>query len=294
MIVCKSYSGDLRRFDRLLASVEKFNIDGLPFAVIAPDADRSVFVDTIAGRRCEFVSDESVVQAHPLAAELNLIARYRSLPGYLTQQVVKSEAWRLLDYDACLCVDSDTVFIRPFGRADLLQGDGHPHTVLCQDKDYFQLATNLGHPEVWEAFQADSLAVQNHFGRVGPCYCFGPFPVLWSTQVWQGLSADWLASRHMTLWDAIELLPHEAHWYGEYLLHSRVIPLSPIAPLCRCYHHAWQKSALDDQHESQATLAQQFIGVVYQSNWDEDLDVTPRRSSLSRLARRIKRLWRRH
>ena len=45
--------------------------------------------------------------------------------------------------------------------------------------------------------------------------------------------------------------------------------------------------------ENAATLPAQFIGAVYQSNWEYELDLPGTRSALSQLSRRLKRLRRR-
>ena len=45
--------------------------------------------------------------------------------------------------------------------------------------------------------------------------------------------------------------------------------------------------------ESAATLPAQFIGAVYQSNWEYELDAPGTRSAMSLLSRRLKRLRRR-
>ena len=41
-----------------------------------------------------------------------------------------------------LCIDSDSIFIRDFGKTDFLASDGEPYTVLHQNKELFQLTNN--------------------------------------------------------------------------------------------------------------------------------------------------------
>lgn len=292
VLLCKSYRQDVRRVERMMASVQRHNVDDIPVVLCVPEADVELFRERLATFRYTLITDESVVLAHPDAQARGLLDRYHRTPGSLSQQVVKSEAWRLIGCNAYLCLDSDTVFLRPFGRQDFLAADGHPYTIVHEDKDLFQLALCQGHEDVWTAFLATSRGMQDRFRRQGPVYSYGPFPVLWSARVWHDLERLDLAPKGLTLWDAISQIPSEAHWYGEALHALRSIPLHVIGPLCRCYHYSWQERLLRKLGENEATLAKHFLCVVYQSNWDEALDHGRRRSRLSQWAWNIKRLWR--
>ncbi|MGH7193286.1 MAG: DUF6492 family protein, partial [Candidatus Saccharimonadales bacterium] len=92
------------------------------------------------------------------------------------------------------------------------------------------------------------------------------------------------------LWEAFEALPSELTWYGESLLKFASIPLHPIEPLFRFYHYDWQWQAMRATGETDEKLAQNFLGVAYQSNWHFELDAgTKVRPLTSRLLRRVKR-----
>ena len=293
VLLCKSYRGDAQRVKRLLESLGNHNPQQLPVVVVVPEADQSLFRELLHGHRFELASDEDVVRSHPQAAQKDLLARYRAAPGYRAQQVIKADAWRLLGCDACLCIDSDTVFLRDIARDDFIAPGGHPYTLMHQSRDLLQLAVNRGHPQVLRHFREESARLKAQFGRVGPDYDFGPQPLLWSARVWSDLHERHLHPKGWTLWDAIDLVPTEIRWYGEALLAYRSIPLEPIEPLFRVYHHEWQYFAQKRLGETPATLAEQFLGVVYQSNWEYELDAPGARSAASRLSRRWKRLRRR-
>jgi len=292
-LVCKSYRRDVARARRLLDSLAPNNPDALPVVVIVPKDDLALFREALGTHRHELVSDEDVVATHPQAAERHLLERYRATPGYRSQQVVKAEAWRLLGCSSYLCMDSDTVFLRPARRGDFVAPGGHPYTLLHQSRELLQLAVNRGQARVAEAFRAESERLKALFGRDGPDYDFGPQPLIWSAKVWADLHEKFLAPRGWTLWDAIDHAPTEIRWYGEALLAYRSIPIEPIEPLFRVYHHEWQWLVQRRLGESAATLPSQFIGAVYQSNWEYELDLPGTRSALSLLSRRLKRLRRR-
>lgn len=288
--VCKSYRRDVRRVRRLLDSLAERNPERIPVVVIVPGEDMNLFRESLAGHVHELVPDEDVVRAHPQARERQLLERYRSTPGHLTQQVVKAEAWRLLGCAAYLCMDSDTVFLRPVRLADFVAPSGHPYTLMHQSRELLQLALNRGKPKVAADFRAESRRMMALFGREGPDYDFGPQPLIWSARVWAELHERFFAPRGWTLWDAIDEAPAEIRWYGEALLAYRTIPLSPIEPLFRVYHYDWQWLLLRRLGENENSLAQNFLGVVYQSNWEYELDRVGERSLLSKLSRQFKRL----
>ncbi len=292
VLLCKSYRGDAARVARLLDSLARHNPQRLPVVIAVPEADMALFRELTGSHAALLVADEDIVRSHPQAAERDLLARYRATPGYRMQQVVKADAWRLLGCESYLCMDSDSVFLRDMALSDFIAPAGHPYTLLHQSRELMQLAVNRGHAEMLVNFRAESERMKTLFGRVGPDHDFGPTPVLWSARVWADLHERLLAPRGWTLWDAIDHIPTEIRWYGEALLAYRSIPIDAIEPLFRVYHHEWQYLAMRQQGETPQTLAQQFLGAVYQSNWEFELDQPGTRSAASRLSRRLKR-WRR-
>jgi hypothetical protein len=113
--------------------------------------------------------------------------------------------------------------------------------------------------------------------------------VPWSARVWNDLHERHLAPRGQTLWDAIDQMPSELRWYGESLLAFGSIPLAPIEPLFRVYHHDWHHDALRRLGETERNLAERYIGAVYQSNWQYEWDEAGARTAASRAVRRAKR-----
>ena len=292
VLLCKSYRGDATRVKRLLDSLAQHNPEKLPVVVSIPEADIPIFRELTAGQAVLLVADQDIVRSHPQAAERGLLARYCATPGYRMQQVVKADAWRLLGCDSWVCMDSDSVFLRNIALSDFITPAGHPYTLLHQSRELMQLAVNQGHADMLVNFRAESERMKALFGRIGPDFDFGPTPVLWSARIWDDLHARFLAPRGWTLWDAIDHIPTEIRWYGEALLAYRSIPIDAIEPLFRVYHHEWQYLAMRQMGETPQTLAQQFLGAVYQSNWEFELDQPDTRSAASRLSRRLKR-WRR-
>ena len=286
VLYCKSYRRDFLRLKRLLASLQVCNSDEIPFYVSTPKTDQSLLLEIVGEAGYQWVSDEEIIAANPRVET----GKYRGMPGGLAQAIVKSEFWRLGLCQNYLCIDSDSVFIRKFTKADFLAVDGHPYTVLHQNKEFFQLATNRGHLKVEQDLRAESERVKALLGRVGPNYYCAPAPFIWSAKVWDSLDREYLKPNGLTLWDAVTPQYPETLLYGEALLQYQAIPIRAIEPLFRIYHYDWQFSLSKRLGETQDKLKQNFIGVIYQSNWESELDFgASNKSVLSRLVKRLKR-----
>ena len=270
----------------MVDSIEAFNADKLPLFISVPAAEIPLFRNKIGAGRCNWMADEDIIRANP---QLSIKAMSK-VNGGLTQQVIKSEFWRLHSCNAYLCLDSDSVFIRDFKQVDFIASDGVPYTTLHQCKDYLQLAVNLGKMQVVGDFKRDSASGRRLFARLGPEYDFGPTPVVWASRVWQDLARNFFEPRDWSLLDAIQYFPAELRWYGEALLAYNSIPLHPIEPLFRVYHTDWQYFSNHRMGETLETLKGNYLGVVMQSNWQYEMDFSRSGSSiLSGVTRKLKR-----
>lgn len=284
VLFCKSYRDDVLRVRRLLESIERFNIDALAVYVSVPASDAALFRERCAGQAFTLLSDEEVVGANPdLDRDM-----FSTLPGGISQQVVKSEFWRLGLSEAFVCLDSDCYFLRPFQSADFLAPGGVPYTVMHEAKELMQFAALSRMTQIAENWQRDSEDLKRIFGRTGRVWDFGPVPVVWSGRVWKDLDEKFLRPRGMTILDAINTHPGELRWYGEALLAFGSIPILPIEPIFRCYHYEEQYYFWKRLGETNETIAKNYLGVCMQSNWDKDLDLV-KRFKFSKLRRRIKR-----
>jgi len=285
VLFCKSYRNDVLRAKRLLDSVVQYNAENIPFYLSTPMADKQLFVDTLGSHGYVWVSDEDIAAANARSGTAWLATTH----GYVAQQIIKSEFWRLGLCEAYLCLDSDAMFIRPFGIRDFVHPSGVLYSIMHDCAELLTEADRRGLHKVRENFMADSDMLKSEFGRVGEDYDFAPTPMLWSAQVWRWLDEMYLQPKGETLVQAITRKPSEIRWYGEALLASQCMPIYKITPLFRCYHFDWcyQMDAakgigLDD-------LRTDYLGVIYQSNWESALDPAfIKKNALSRLARKLK------
>ncbi|WP_255534222.1 DUF6492 family protein [Polynucleobacter sp. AP-Feld-500C-C5] len=289
VLYCKSYSRDFLRLKRLLGSINQFNADRLNFYISTPKADKNLLEKSLGKNGYIWVADDDIVAANPDAD----LEKYKAMHGGLSQQIIKSEFWRLGFSENYLCLDSDSLFIRNFYKSDFLSSDGVPYTVLHQNKELFQLAADRGHEKVGRDLRLEAERVKALFDRKGPNFYCAPAPFIWSARVWQSLVTECLEPKGISLWDFISPDHPETLIYGETLLRYRAIPLIAIEPLFRTYHYDWQYFLMKRLGETKAKVAQNYLGIIYQSAWESELNLGSTQKSLpSRLLKRIKRFGR--
>ena len=291
-LYCKSYRTDLRRLLRLAHTVAAYNADRLPFYVSVPNHDFELFDAHLKQIQSsvELLRDEDILRVSPGVD----VTRVQQLPGHISQQIVKSEFWRLGLCDMYVCLDSDAQFIRPFHASDFMAPDGTPYTMMDEAHDLLEGALSMKRQRIADDFTREADLMQAIMGRVGRRYSFGPFPLVWHRAVWKSLSEHYLQPHHMTLVDAIGKAPIESRWYGEALLAYKAVPLLPCQALFKVYHYAWQYDQDQRRGITSDQLASIYCGVITQSAWERELDWPVEGGSwTSKLARRVRRLARR-
>lgn len=282
-IFCKSYRMDLERAVVMAESVRKFNRDALPLYISVPKGDLEIFKSRIGTSDVIWTSDEEIVAAN---SAIDMSA-YLNLPGHISQQIVKAEFWRVNANENCVCIDSDSRFIRDFFSSDFLSPEGYPYTILHEGKPFLQFCLMNGIQETELYFEKMSQDMREYFGRQGPSYNYNPFPVIWSKKVWLALDAK-LKADGTNILDAIVAHPYESSWYGETLLKYKSIPLLPKEPIFKAYLYLEEYEHDKAMGMNEQILAKFYLGVVYQSNW-----YPHRLKLLKRAAYKLKRLVKR-
>lgn len=285
-LYCKSYSVDVRRVKRLALTIEKYNADRIPFYVSCPQQDLPLFQEYLAGLEVSLISDEEIIQSNAL----HTIEGFKAIPGHLSQQIIKSEFWRLGLTQAYLCLDSDCQFIRTFHQHDFLDANGTPYTIVDECREILLSAVIAGKQRVIDNFRRESVQVQSEIGRDGKYYNFGPNCPVWHRDVWLSLESNFLQPRGISLADLILQHPIEMRWYGEALLKYRAIPLLPAQPFFKMYAYAWQLAKDRSDGIRENDLAQFYCGITYQSAWEREMDWPSEGGTwLSRIGRKLRR-----
>jgi len=286
VLYCCTYSKDLNRVKRLLQSIHLHNQDKLRTFVSCPAKDLELFKSELSAYDFNLINEENIIRKNP---RIDIVHLYQN-PGWIQQQIIKSEFWRLDISDNYLVLDSDCVFIRDFCLADFIVTDNVPYSIIHEGKDILQATERFGPKYARHGFLEDRIPIRDILGRKGVVYDYGYAPFLWSRKVWEALDINYLQPKQMSFLDAVLKCESEFTWYGESLMRYRPIPLYPREQLFKHYHYEhqyWQDKMLG---YTEAILKADYLGVVYQSNWQtwEDFG-QPRKKLGSLMLRSIKR-----
>lgn len=151
VLFCKTYRGDLNRFKILKSSIDKHNIDNIPFYVVCPENDIQLIKNTTyrgdEKYDIHFISDESVYAINNINAQKQ---------SWISQQIIKLGFYKLGLCKHYAIFDSDCYFITDFHFSDFMYDDDTPY--FC----------------IKEASNADSAhtKIKNLLGRKGKNYDF--------------------------------------------------------------------------------------------------------------------------
>jgi len=261
ILYCKSYKNDLKYLKILLDSIQKFNKDNIPVIISCPLPDINLFVEELKPYEVQIINDE-------LCCVSKLTGN-----GWLDQQIVKANFWRIDPAENWLVLDSDSEFIRDFYKDDFMVDNEIPYTVMHEQKQLFlwsSLNKNKLGFDPKKSFKEDRIKIMKafEFENLKTIYDFGPSPVIWNIKVWKGLN-NILNENGLTIEDALKIVSSEFSWYGFFLLYSKLFPIFPKEPLFFVYHYKEQfdeHSALGYTNE---ILKENYLGVIHQSNWKQ-------------------------
>jgi hypothetical protein len=258
IVYCKSYNKDVNRAKVLWESVQRHNVEKLPFYISVPSEDVPLFKNTLGTDGYTLITDEEILEE-------------KLVQSWVTQQTIKSSFWRLGLCHNYLMVDSDSFFIKSFRLKDFIfDAENHvPYTVIHEQKDLFSwTAKNIGllgfDPQL--SFAECRVAIQELFNRTGRLYDFGPGPIIWSSLVWQSLDEKYLKPNDIKLGDLINTVSSEFTWYGEWLLTDKTIPIWPIEPIFKFLHYMQEYQEYKNSGYTEEHWARNYFGIVMQSS----------------------------
>ena len=127
-LYCKSYSKDVHRAKQLLDSIMKYNSDNIPFFISVPSNDINLFKNILGTTGYYLIKDEDIDIENG---------------GWIGQQIVKSQFWRMELCENYVCIDSDCFFIKPFYINDFMFDDDTPYTICHEYKSFFEMLDKL-------------------------------------------------------------------------------------------------------------------------------------------------------
>jgi hypothetical protein len=256
VLYTKTYSGDLDRVNKLIESVKKYNKDNLSYYISVPKSEFKLFQTNIDSNYVTIITDEEIIETN----EIN---------GWKSQQIIKSNFWKLNLCKNYVCIDSDSEFIKPFSTDDFMFDEETPYTVIHEHKEFFEWCDTSDLTfDPKHSFMSDRQRIMDLFDRTGVYLDFGPSPVIWSSKVWKSLENSYIKSNNLEFKSLIDYVPSEFSWYGEFLLFDNTIKIIPRGPLFKVFHYKQQYDEFIKKSNIE-NLSKHYMGVVIQSNWKQ-------------------------
>ena len=255
ILYCKSYSGDLERLKNLAVSIEKYNVDKIPFYVSVPRNERNLFQKELPSS-VHLIDDEQVY-----------FQPEGGLQGWKQQQYVKARFYLTGISRYYVCIDSDSYFFKDFYVSDFMVNENTPYLVMHD-------GTSLH--EFWDRYQElypfdmrktdteEYTSIKTHLGNSGKQWDFSPSPFVWDTQVWHWLDL------HYDINKLFQKHTNELKWYGEGAIASDAT-FFPTGPLFKCIHYPEQYQFYKQLGWEEKHFHNQYLGMVMQSNWGAPL-----------------------
>jgi hypothetical protein len=258
VFLCKTYHKDLSRVLNLITSYVKHNKENIPLYISVSQNDYNLFKSSIDTAKVHLIIDESITN--------NIFVEQSGdfSKGYMNQQIIKLNFWKLNLCDSYMCLDSDSYFIKDFYLSDFLSEDGTPYTVLYQDKE-----SSLN--PVSANYQADFIdkikIIQDSLGfqdrRYLSCCGFAIF----SCKVLKSFEEKYLIPNNLNYCDILKKVPLEFSWYNQWLLKDKTVKIYPIEQLFKIFHYKSQYSDAQKKLISESDIAKCYIGICMNSNW---------------------------
>ena len=198
VLFCKTYKNDLNRLKILKKSIDKFNVEQIPFFIICPLSDveliRTAIITNNEKYNINFITDEEVLKINNINANIQ--------QDWKSQQVIKLGFYKLKVCEFYAIIDSDCYFICDFRKKDFMYSDKEAYLHIKED------CRNL--PAYTE--------IKNFFKRNGPNYDFITHGQVFSRKILESFECEILQPNNLNLKKIIDICPYEFNWYGEYYL----------------------------------------------------------------------------
>ena len=257
ILFCKSYRADVHRVKILFDSIQRHNLDQLPFYISIPKDDLSIFQNELGNDGYEIVFDED-------------LTTLTSQQSHFTQQLFKMEFYKTNIAEFFFLIDSDMYFIKDFTTIDFLVDDV-PYLTMHECKELLEYSHLIhGDDRMTHWFKDERLAIMEIFGRKGKCYDYSGSANLYISKVFESLYEEYCKTNNLTFLDLLTFKASENTWYGEYVL-SMGIQYMPCAPMFKTFHYKWQYDHSKSLGITESMISDNYLGITMQSNWGAPL-----------------------
>ena len=258
-VVVKSHRQDLTLAQRLLSSLSEYNSDSIPIFIIVPSSDIPLF-SPLCSAGVTLLRDEDFTR-HLVEEPFGGMTT-----GYINQQIIKLTCWEQIEAKNFLVLDSDVEIIRAFSSDEFLADDGHPYSVLTQDKEL--LADPHYFTDQWRSRERWLELIAREVSYPGPWpvrTCHGN--TVLSSAVLRSLRDDLMKPRGWSYPDLLRRAPYEFTWYSLWLQVSHVIPVRACEPWVKTYHSEEEHVAALARGQTLEDLRRAYMAICINSNF---------------------------
>ena len=253
VLYCKSFLGDLERLINLTESIEKHNIDKIPFYVSVPHNEKRIFEDKLP-TWVEIIDDE-LVYYPPV----------NPIRGWHQQQIVKAKFYLSGISRYYVSIDSDSYFFKDFTWKDFMVDLSTPYLVMHDGTSLHEWWDRFGKEhynfDIRKTDTEEYNSIKQILGNEGTKqWDFSPSPFVWDTQVWQWLDKEY------GIEELFQKHPNELKFYGEGAIKSGA-RFQSTGPLFKCMHYPEQYEHYKNLGYTEENFHPQYLGMVMQSNW---------------------------
>ena len=272
-LMLKTYLGDFSYCSRLIKSFHRYNAESLKLFLVVPNEDISDF-SQFRTDDVHIIPDEEIPVSYIAAAELS-----PGLVGIANAGISKLGFWELGLLENYFAIDSDMVFIRPFGSEDFLSADGVPFLVVSQGLDQitdpFYFSRYWAGREASMALVSEQIGFDNFPGRAAFC------SQILNSRILRSFKEDFLRPKGIDYAHLMKTANYEFFWYTIWALKQQKISLRVREELVKIVHHQGEHLRLADQGTRKHDLSRGYLGVIVNSNWSRqyglvDFDQPPR------------------
>ncbi len=257
-IYCKSYNKDVKRFERLLNSFNKFNRDNVKFYTSVPAEDFELF-KKFEGSNVKIITDESFAGKYLVKEGFGGYGA-----GYINQEICKLTFFETGFLENYFCVDSDAQFIRDFYKKDFMADDKTPYTVLIQDKElscekFYKRFTKYRKENIKRIY--DEIGLDDARYRT----CHG-MQVL-NSKVLKSLKEDFMSKKGLSYKDLIEISPFEFTWYNAWFQKCKLVSEMAVEPFFKTFHSRIEYHFARFRGIKFEDYTKEYIGIILNGNW---------------------------
>ena len=256
---CKSFSRDFAHFGKLVETFNLYNRDNIKLVASVPENEVSLFKE-FESPNIQIISDESFAKDYMFKEAPS----YCSL-GYANQEICKLVFFKTNLCENYLCLDSESVFIRDFYKADFMFDENIPYTVLVMDKDLcIEKDYNKRH---WIPRQEKIKEIYDYIGlkddRLRTCHNNQIF----NCAVLKDLEDNLITPNKLTWAKLIDISPYEFTWYNAWFQKCKIIPEYAVEPFFKMFH-IQEHYIFSHLHAlSKKDIAKAYVGIIMNSSW---------------------------